>query len=324
MAVNLIDSTDISVQQTGSDIQLNINNKNKLGNVVVDSIRTKNMFNIDSITTNNVISSTGVINYSAGFCYSEFIPVKPSTQYTISRTFSGTTGAEDLMRVAYYQSNKTFIDRPTSADRPWTITTPNNCYYIRLSYQYEANNNATNTNIQVEEGSSATTYTHYQNLEAITTDGIVSITNGLGYNKTPLKTFLPNNLSSGGTYGATQYMKIGYINCDLAINQNKSNISILVSSCFYDTQHWSTHILTIGQASSIKGNKLKLGGNDRTFYYLKDTTNKRINIYAYCSGGNGYGDWCTQVIGKFGCDFVQEFAYNITYSSTWTEITAVS
>ena len=164
MAVNLISSEEIGITQTGSDIQLDLTGKT--GDLVVDSIRTKNMFNKESITKGYVISSTGAINSGSGYCYSEYIPVKPNTQYTISRTFSGATGAEDLMRVAYYQSNKTFIDRPNSADRPWTITTPNNCYYIRLSYQYEYSGNASNTNIQVEEGSSATTYSPYQNLDA--------------------------------------------------------------------------------------------------------------------------------------------------------------
>ena len=162
MAVNLIDSTDISVQQTGSDIQLNINNKNKLGNVVVDSIKTKNMYNSANDKFGYVLASNGSESSSHGYLISGYIEVKPNTYYTISWVNSG---GENLMRVGYYNSSKTFIDRPTGTS-PYTFTTPNNCYFIRISYQCIGNNQNTNSQVQVEEGSTATTYSSYQNLDA--------------------------------------------------------------------------------------------------------------------------------------------------------------
>lgn len=136
------------------------------GDLVVNSIRTKNMFNENNVIKGYVIGTNGSLTANADYCYSEYISVKPNTQYTISRTFNNITGAEDIMRIAYYGNDKSFIDRPNSQDRPWTITTPNNCYYVRSSYQfrYQSDENITNTNIQLEEGDTATTYKQYQDL----------------------------------------------------------------------------------------------------------------------------------------------------------------
>lgn len=133
------------------------------GDMIVNSIKTKNLFNEDGNRYGFVIASNGSFSMTANFCYSDFIAVKPSTQYTISLSngFSG-----DPMRIAEYTSTKTFIDRPiTAGSAPWTFTTPSNCYYIRLSYQYLYGGNRINTNIQLEEGTTATTYTPFQNLK---------------------------------------------------------------------------------------------------------------------------------------------------------------
>lgn len=132
------------------------------GETVVDSIRTKNMFDINSIIKGYVIASNGAINTAGGYCYCDYIKVKPSTTYTISLTNGNSS---DPMRIAEYTSTKTFIDRPiTDGNAPWTFTTPANCEYIRLSYQYVNSGVLINTNIQVEEGSSATAYSEYQQL----------------------------------------------------------------------------------------------------------------------------------------------------------------
>lgn len=135
------------------------------GDMVVNSIKTKNLFDKNSTIRGFVIASNGAINGAGGYCYCDYIKVKPSTQYTISLT-NGNSG--DPMRIAEYTSTKIFIDRPiTSGNAPWIFTTPSNCEYIRLSYQYVNSGVLINTNIQLEEGSSATAYSEYQALNGV-------------------------------------------------------------------------------------------------------------------------------------------------------------
>ena len=123
----------------------------------VNFIKGKNLYDKATDIVGYVLASNGALNSASGFCVSNYIPVKPNTQYTISRVYDSSTSAEDAMRIGFYTSNKTFIDRPYSSDKPYIITTPSNCYFVRLSYEYTKSN----TNVQIEEGSTATTYEPY-------------------------------------------------------------------------------------------------------------------------------------------------------------------
>ena len=96
-----------------------------------NDFKCKNMFNYNSSKFGYVLGGSGAESASSGFLISDYIPVTPNTIYTISRVFNNVSGAENTMRIGYYQQNKTFIDRPASSDNPYTITTPSNCYYVR-------------------------------------------------------------------------------------------------------------------------------------------------------------------------------------------------
>lgn len=118
--------------------------------------QSKNLFNKDKVII-GVLQSDGTLDARPQYLdyrTSDFINVKPNTEYTISRVYSGQD--ENLMRIGYYTNTETFINRPYSENNPWIITTPSNCYYIRLSYKQTSN-----SNIQFEKGSSATSYENY-------------------------------------------------------------------------------------------------------------------------------------------------------------------
>lgn len=122
----------------------------------------------------------------------------------------------------------------------------------------------------------------FKNNNYLDSSGIMHNTGGT-YSRGTLKSFLPQGSTASAFY-STQYLQLGYVSCELAETNSWSNLTLLISSAFYGVQHWSTHLLTLAQASNVKGSYLKLGGNDRKFYYKKDTSNKRIYIYALCNG----------------------------------------
>lgn len=133
-----------------------------MGNVVVDSIRSKNIF--DEIWTNGTINSG---NGSVDSTYSSYsitnvnlIPVKPNTQYVIS--FSG--GNYVINRIATFNSSGTFISRSASLNTT-TFTTDSNTYFIRFNIWDDNGMSISSVgNTQIEKGSTATNYTPYQGI----------------------------------------------------------------------------------------------------------------------------------------------------------------
>ena len=116
----------------------------------------ENLFDIATNTNGKVLASDGTITDDVKFTISDYIKVLPNTKYTISWVYDSSQGSDTAMRVGYYQSDKTFISRPYNTTSPYTITTPNNCYYIRICYHI-----ASHSQIQVELGDKANSYTPY-------------------------------------------------------------------------------------------------------------------------------------------------------------------
>lgn len=117
----------------------------------------KNLFDKSKVTLNFQINgSTGLISASPVNSATDFIKVKPNTQYTLSggREGGGTAGN------AYYDSNKNYISGFTQNLSATTITTPSNCAYIRSSI--------TSTKVDtfiLNEGSTALPYEPYTETE---------------------------------------------------------------------------------------------------------------------------------------------------------------
>ena len=126
------------------------------GNTYNIDLPVENLFDISTNTNGKVIASDGTITDDSKFTISDYIKVSPSTIYTISWVYDSSQGSDTAMRVACYQSDKTFISRPYNTTSPYVITTPNNCYYIRICYHLTSH-----TQVQVEKGSKTNSYTPY-------------------------------------------------------------------------------------------------------------------------------------------------------------------
>lgn len=103
----------------------------------------KNLASISNIVTGHGLNNeTGEITNNSNRAYHEYIKVNSNTTYTLSNC--------TLVMVCYYNENKTFLGYDTTL----TFTTPSNCEYIRFA----VNSNNTYSNVQLEQGSTATSY----------------------------------------------------------------------------------------------------------------------------------------------------------------------
>lgn len=114
--------------------------------------KSKNLFDKNSDIVNNyTFGGTGDLVSASDFFYqSKFIPVKPNTTYSCSG--SRVVGSDSL-RVTEYTASQTFIKRNYEL---YTITTSSTTYFIRVS-----NYKTLLDTLQVEEGSTATSYEPY-------------------------------------------------------------------------------------------------------------------------------------------------------------------
>ena len=140
----------------------------------------KNLANVSAFELGG-ISNTGAAIADDNYFHSPLIPVVAGTSYTASAIFPDET-ADKYIRIAFYDSNESFISRP-SQESPHTATAPANASFCRIALMKAA------TDIQLEAGSTATTYEPYvggvpspnpdypQQIQTVTGEQIVSINN---------------------------------------------------------------------------------------------------------------------------------------------------
>ena len=138
----------------------------ELGNVYTDgttetvAVHGKNLYNPATSEVGYTLTDTGIQTTGAVGLVSAYIPVKPSTTYTLKFT---RTAQEIYTRVCSYSnaSESDFLSllaksMVTSAgDVLKTFTTDATAKYIRVSFK------ADSTNVMLEQGSTATTYESY-------------------------------------------------------------------------------------------------------------------------------------------------------------------
>ena len=250
MSVNLIDSSNIEVKQSGSDISLDLGSE-----VVVDSIRTKNLYNKD----------TAYVSGANNQNINNTILLKPNTNYYFK---SGKSYTE----IKLYDSNETQTRSLGGSDTTTEIgfTTQSNevkATFIFFSGQSNVDISTFDfTGIQLETGSTATTYEPYQNLnpdtsgldnghfnESIGYGGFVKRT--IRANKTTYSFVVPNHQNNG-------FIRNALVMCGdkgfMAIRWNGNNgINPTVAwSSFASSQVSLSHsngILTIKFASTVYG-----------------------------------------------------------------------
>lgn len=117
--------------------------------------RTENLFDKDSESVAGFITDSGAIATVSNYPIStyDYINVLPNTYYSYKAFIdAGPNGStQKTIRVSYYTSNKAFISRYFKISKGLikeTITTPNNCFYVRLSIDDDLEN------VMLWEGSS--------------------------------------------------------------------------------------------------------------------------------------------------------------------------
>lgn len=122
----------------------------------VNLLETKNLFT-GELELGNYNSSTGAKETNNSIYRNvNAIPVKPNTTYTFS-----INGVSQKYVVYYYDKNGTFLSNDQSLTTG-TFTTPNNCYYLNFRcFGADFTSDYANLKVQLELGSSATTYSAF-------------------------------------------------------------------------------------------------------------------------------------------------------------------
>lgn len=173
MSVNLINSEEIEVSQIGSDIQLDLTGKT--GDLVVDSIRTKNIFGNYTILNAWISGTLLRVDINTGN-RAAFIKCKPNTTYTITRSvITSTFRVSDYTTIPTQTNTTTDYTIPTAiennAGTKITYTTSASAEYLIVHYGNLSNDTASTissslNSIQVEEGNQETNFQPYQNLDS--------------------------------------------------------------------------------------------------------------------------------------------------------------
>lgn len=113
----------------------------------------KNLYNKNKSSEQGsyVAYNTGIITsnqYTTSLSYSEYIKIKPNTNYTIS--------GGKIHSWCFFDKNKNYISGAYEVTTSKTIVTPSNVEYMILNTYYEYNDL-----LQLEEGSEATSYESY-------------------------------------------------------------------------------------------------------------------------------------------------------------------
>jgi hypothetical protein len=227
-------NTDIQNLQDAIDLQL----PNRIGDIVVDSIRSKNMCNIYASQLEASISGTdgSIVTAQNNACGTNYISVKPNTTYIISAntTFSA-------LRLSEYSSQKVHIQRIAQNNvRSLTITTSANTCYLRWSINI---NNTTTTiakiealNLQLETGSTVTPYKPYQNLNGMETYSTTETVIGTWINGKPLYRKVVKYVStispgwSGVSFSTLGLSNIEYLRIPSALGKSGNQYEEMVSN----------------------------------------------------------------------------------------------
>lgn len=233
---------------------------------------TKNLVTNTSYISNYYINANGVITYSEGLCYSDLIPVKPSTTYTWSASTTATTRGR---RIHAYDTDGVWVEQitnftPTAADYTRTFTTGATTKFIRMSTAIDE------TSRQLEYGSTATTY--------VSTSQTATVQNLLGYGdyadsqdlisgavtrKMYALVLTGDETWTGAKTGDTYRYYIS-LTIDSVADGSSNRGSII---CTHFTSIHTSTVQTAGGGFTYSGNKLYLIPYDQTITTSTDFAN---------------------------------------------------
>lgn len=241
-----------------------------MGNVIVESIESKNKFDKNTALKNAWLGDSGQINsYTNDNLVSGYIPVKPNTTYTASGYY-----ANKYLKICGYNSNKEFtqvIIDINSSQTYQTITTGSNDYFIRVGF---GDSVSTADTLQFENGSVVTPVSPYQNLD---NSGVLLFDGELINADIPLNDSL----------NKYEYVEITFGNIYTGFNIIKINPnsveSISLTSAELDFSGANNHgVVLVNNKFTLDGNYLRFGGSLRTFKYQNDanwTQDQNNSIY---------------------------------------------
>ena len=214
-----------------------------MGNIVVDSIRSKNMFNKNNALIKKFVNKeTGDIADSDDWSATDFMEVEPNTSYV----FSGVNNSlSSIAGTAFYNSSKVFISGIDSTT--YNFTTPANAKYVRISLNTE-----TPTQVQVEKGNTATDYAPYQNLDGLENYSTDEIKIGTWIDGKPLyrKIYTISNPQNSNT----NYVNLASLNIATVVNLKGfySTSFGTFSIPFYDSEN-NYSVMFVNDNNQLRG-----------------------------------------------------------------------
>lgn len=137
---------------------------NSEGASSVNFIKGKNLFDKSTEKVGYWISNQqDTVN--TAWNLSDYIEVSSNTAYILSSTYISGQSSEAQTEIAEYDKNKTYIANHFLSSLTNSITTSGTTHYVKIAYR-----NDKQTNIQLEKGSTATSYEPYVD-RAIVVDG---------------------------------------------------------------------------------------------------------------------------------------------------------
>ena len=141
------------------------------GTVETVEVFGKNLFDINTITEDIRYNDSGEIVTDANVWSSDYISVLPSTAYTYS--FINEAGRVGTLRMNFFDKQQNWISVVKESFpvgiATFTETTPSNAYYIRTSQYKDV------SDVQLEKGSTATTYEAYFNGGQATAEMLLAV-----------------------------------------------------------------------------------------------------------------------------------------------------
>ena len=217
-----INATRLNNIETGiENNDKRLNGTSPAGEMIVDSIKSKNILNSNELINGTVSATDGSYTTSDIVVVSNYIKVKANTTYIMK--LNNVNDSQFMLRAVLYKSNRTYNSTLTTNVQVTQYSfTPSIDGYVRLCFGKGNWDNLTPSNIsvanpQLEEGSTATTYSPYQEIEAP----------NYNYNS-----WLRNTtyLLNSGYVGVHIYGKLCLINFNFQIANNVPNNSDLLNN----------------------------------------------------------------------------------------------
>lgn len=257
---NITDGADeVPIKSWGVTVDANLSGVSS----VVCTQAGKNVIDISGTDTDNGyisgrwISSSNSPNTNADWYTTEYLPILPNTEYTLSGIAYGNSPA-----FCFYDETKTYISGTAYSNRSTiTFTSPNNAKYARFSIRNDF------TAFMLEIGATATTYEAYTAPTVSTVPlgrtiygGEVDVVAGTGTSEYALITFDGTQTILAGNYGTSGYVQYACSMLDIDPDIDKP-LYDLQPGIYIDasTGNYRINSLVSGGTKRIRFNDIRLG-----------------------------------------------------------------